>query len=166
MPSRKPSRYTRRPKSNYMWMQDNLATETTLSQNGQAISELCSPLDPNHHVGYTVMRQIGTWGIKAATADVDIQVMFGILLLREDEFNAAALPEMQLDDPKWLRLETLMHRTEALSGTNVWKHSDFDSKSRRKFQTRESRLALLVENISNTAVDIVFNWAVRTLLRV
>ncbi len=166
MPTRQRSRYTRRPRSKYLWVQDNVDTETTIVQNQQALTQIVSLVDVAVKANATVVRQIGTWSVRPGTNDTDYQMMFGVLMMSGDAFAAAALPEMQVDDISWLFVDQIQGREGDTGADKPFTTKNFDSHSKRRFRHTDQALVVMLENISNTAISLTFNWAIRTLLKV
>jgi len=151
----------------FQWQYDSLASIATLTQNGQAVTELLAVPALDVKYGSTVVRQIGHWYMKPATSDQNVRGMMAIYMTKRDAFAAGAVPELELDEWNYLYLDQASSRIGSTAeGTEIWKTIDFDSKSKRKFKSRDDTLVIQLENVSDTAVSIDMLWSVRTLLYV
>ena len=164
MPRGKSSTRRQGPRPRYLWVTDAL-DPLTVAQNAQGVSELLTNVDTAVQAGATVMRIIGTWGARANSSDSVGAMKIGILVMSEDALLASALPEMDLDHPRWLFLDERFIYDGFITETgNQWNQRDFDVSSRRRLD-HESKLAVIVENVSSIAYTLQVIWSLRTLLR-
>ena len=149
-----------------LWVIDSLANETALTQNQQSVTQLLSSVPSTERAGGTILRIIGSMWMIPGTADANSQMHFAILQMASDAFAAAALPELQIDDAPYMHQDRLWIRSGDPSLNEAYVRKDFDIKAKRRIRSEDTVLAMIVENVSNAAVSITYNWALRTLLRV
>ena len=165
MPSRNRGRYRYPPKRRQLvWTIDGI-DPVTLSQNGQAVSELLVGFTPAQQAGITIMRIIGSWSARVTSSDAVGALKAVFHVMSRDAFAAASLPELDVDDWSYMYMDSIITREGdvAAAGEKMITHI-IDVKAKRKLPTAEHVLVFQHENISSTAVGMEFLWNVRTLI--
>ena len=111
-----------------------------------------------------VERIIGTWAIRAQSSDQSTSVTMGIVMVDTDAFNAAALPEPELDDSPWLFHSSIVTYTGNILDTgSQYLVREIDVHSRRRHLGEHSVLTAIEENTLAAGADVIYS--LRILLR-
>ena len=149
-----------------MWSSDGV-DPVTLTQNQQAGTELLTGIITNIKNGSTVERIVGTWGMRPVSSDALTVCKMGILMMDEDAFSAGAFPELDVDDPAWLYLNTLETYTgDIAANPSQLVTRDVNIKARRRYRSTAQKLIVIIENITSIASSLITLWNFRTLLKV
>ena len=146
-----------------IWSYDSLGQAATLAQGAQALTELATGINIDVRAGSTLIRQIGQVAIRAGGLGADVRAMFALQLMNEDAFNAAAIPELEVDDADYIWMTQLVQQRGSIDAEQ-WLTVRFDNHGMRKYETAEQRYVMQVENISDGANNVDVLWSVRTLL--
>jgi len=147
----------------HVWTSETLQTQERIVQNGASLLTLLSDIDKDVKASSVVLRIIGALHCNTVVDDVATRLAWGIAMLSLDAFTAGAVPDMFIDDPAWLLLDSTIEQHDAGGGTR-WRRYPFDVKGRRKFRSQDQVLVLNVENTSDTNVDMDYMFHSRTLL--
>ena len=161
MPNTRRSRGRRGPRAKYQWMQRQNAATTTIAAGNGSIADLLEGFE-NKPVWMTVVRLFITLLVRSNTPPQIVQWAHGIVLLTLDAFNAAAIPEPELDHQKWYLNDGGLYESDVDAGAQWWeKH--YDIRSARAIRAVDTVLTHTIDNVGANSLryQVVTNALVR-----
>ena len=109
--------------------------------------------------GTTLTRLIGVMSLVPAAVNVLQKVSYGVIMVNEDAFNAAAVPDPEVpDNADWLCWESRFFRQTEIKEV----HIPCDLRGQRKYRSEDSVIALIT-HVDTGSVEYLFNY--RLLLK-
>ena len=162
MAGRRRFRSTSRRSGRFVWTYDSLATVGTSGQGVQAITTLLANLSTSVKTGSLIQRMHLVWSIRSPSTGAVVKALLGIYITKIDHIGVSS-PELEVDEWNYLVLDRLTVERGA-TGPQEFTRREVDFRASRKIRSLDDRLVLQVENISDAANNIEFDWGVRTLL--
>jgi len=161
MPSGRRSRGRRGPQAKYQWLQRQNAAATTITGGNGSVIDLLEGFE-NKPVWMTIVRMILTLMVKSTTAGQLVQWAHGVVLITVDAFNAAAIPEPELDKQKWYVNDGGLYVTDSDAGPQ-WFQKNYDIRSSRAIRAADTNLTHTMDNVSTNTLQyqLISNCLVR-----
>jgi len=143
---------------------DNILSDTVASATQIGI-DLTQNLPQQSLKGTTVIRMLVNIQVRPSAANSQDPVSWGITMVDEDAFAAAALPDTndETEQPGWmLRGASLVSTSNANDGSQFLQIRN-DLSGQRKFAGNSSRLVFLFSNDGVTSV--ILNGMIRMLVK-
>ncbi len=154
----------RRSRKRTVW---NSATvfNITLADGAESVSDLFGGLTTaeKNDVG-TVLRVIGSFDVRSATAGNIASGRFGLVLVTDDALAGTTVPDPLQDvASSWLLNRSFFQEDAA----NVPRTYEFDVRSQRRLPGNEYTIAIVVQSdVGSTVGSLNFGFAMRVLYRV
>ena len=142
-----------RPRRASEWY--DVSISETLTANQQDLTDLSTNVEPSHRKGSSIVRTILDLQFIPATANVQLSVDIGLVLMELDAFASVVAPDPAIDDdqPGWLYRGSRTARTGDTNNPNP-QSLQLDLKSRRKFPGEDVLYTLILER--DSAVGSLF----------
>ena len=126
----------------------------------ETLSDLTSgfPITDFERSRLTVMRMVGTLRVNSTDANLSVDWAAGFTMMNEDQVNSLVLPDPATDDVQWLWWDA----RSSLPASDGSQQLTIDSKSRRRYNTKETRFTFIMQNTDGVQ-SLEFRLGIRIL---
>ena len=156
------SRGRRGPRRVLSWITSFIDESATIAAGVLGTSEIGGGFRATERKGLTLIRMIGTFQLRPISADASAMFRIGITTMHPDQVASSGWPDPGSDTEAWIWWHAGWF--ERTAGGPQQYHTEFDVKSKRKFDYDDEELWFLVENDSGSGSSFTYARAVRALV--